>query len=70
MLLENEKNQAKMKVEKEKERQQDVRAQEEYTRMLTKQEEDRLNEIKARERRAQEFMNRMADTVIKNMDEK
>ena len=68
MLLENEKNQAKMKVEKEKERQQDVRAQEEYTRMLTKQEEDRLNEIKARERRAQEFMNRMADTVIKGMD--
>ena len=38
--------------------------------MLEKQEQDRLNEIKAREQRAQEFMNRMADTVIKNMDEK
>lgn len=36
--------------------------------MLDKQEQDRLNEIKAREQRAQEFMNRMADTVIKNMD--
>jgi hypothetical protein len=24
--------------------------------------------VKAREQRAQEFMNRMADTVIKNMD--
>jgi hypothetical protein len=29
-----------------------------------------LNEFKAREKRAQEFMNRMADTVIKNMDER
>lgn len=27
-----------------------------------------MNEIKAREQRAQDFMNRMADTVIKNMD--
>ena len=27
-----------------------------------------MNEIKQREQRAQEFMNRMADTVIKNMD--
>jgi len=36
--------------------------------MLDKQEADRHNEVKAREQRAQEFMNRMADTVIKNMD--
>ena len=27
-----------------------------------------MNEVKQREQRAQEFMNRMADTVIKNMD--
>lgn len=38
--------------------------------MLEKQEQDRLNEFKARENRAQEFMNRMADTVIKTMDDK
>ncbi len=38
--------------------------------MLEKQEEDRINEFKARENRAQEFMNKMADTVIKNMDDK
>lgn len=38
--------------------------------MLEKQEQDRLNEFKARENRAQDFMNRMADTVIKNMDDK
>ena len=36
--------------------------------MLEKQELDRLNEFKAREKRAQEFMNKMADTVIKKMD--
>ena len=38
--------------------------------MLEKQEQDRINEYKAREQRAQEFMNRMADTVIKDMDDK
>lgn len=38
--------------------------------MLEKQEEDRLNEIQNREKRAQEFMNKMADTVIKKMDER
>lgn len=70
MLLENDKQKAKSNAEKEVERQQDVRAQNEYARMLEKQEQDRLNEIKAREQRAQDFMNRMADTVIKNMDER
>ena len=57
-------------MEKEKERQEDIKAQQEYTRMLEKQEQDRINEFKAREQRAQEFMNRMADTVIKSMDDK
>ena len=38
--------------------------------MLEKQEQDRINEFKAREQRAQEFMNKMADTVIKSMDDK
>jgi len=33
--------------------------------MLDKQEQDRINEFKAREKRAQEFMNKMADTVIR-----
>lgn len=70
MLSENDRQKAKAVVEKEKERQEDVRAQQEYTRMLEKQEQDRTNEFKAREQRAQDFMNRMADTVIKNMDDK
>lgn len=38
--------------------------------MLEKQEQDRINEFKAREQRAQDFMNRMADTVIRDMDDK
>lgn len=36
--------------------------------MLDQQEQDRQNEILARERRAQEFMNKMADGVLKEMD--
>jgi len=36
--------------------------------MLDKQEQDRQNEKNARERRAQEFMNRMADGVLKELD--
>jgi len=38
--------------------------------MLEKQEQDRANEFAAREQRAQDFMNRMAGTVIKQMDDK
>ena len=48
----------------------DIKAQQEYTRMLEQQEKDRLNEIMNREKRAQDFMNKMADTVIKDMDKK
>jgi hypothetical protein len=47
-----------------------VEAQEAYNGMLEQQERDRLNEIEDREKRAQEFMGKMADTVIKNMDAK
>lgn len=68
MLVENEKYKVKATAEKEKERLEDVYSQEQYARMLDKQEADRANEVKAREQRAQEFMNRMADTVIKGMD--
>lgn len=37
--------------------------------MLDQQEKDRQNEIMAREKRAQEFMNRMADGVLAEMEE-
>ncbi|CDW85300.1 UNKNOWN [Stylonychia lemnae] len=70
MLIENEKNQKKLKQLREQEKLEDISAQKEYSRMLEKQEQDRLMEIQAREKRAQDFMNRMADTVIKQMDQK
>lgn len=38
--------------------------------MLERQEYDRLNEMKRREARAQEFMNKMADNVLSKMDAK
>ena len=45
-------------------------AQDAYTAMLKQQEDDRQAEFERREKRAQEFMGRMADTVIKQMDAK
>jgi hypothetical protein len=38
--------------------------------MLDNQEDDRTKEINHREKRAQEFMGRMADTVLKELDVK
>ena len=49
-------------------RQEDIAAQKRYAAMLDQQEKDRANEIAAREKRAQDFMNRMADGVLKEMD--
>lgn len=39
-------------------------------RVIAKQEDDRNREFLAREKRAQEFMNRMAGTVIKSQNQK
>ena len=49
MLTENERQKAKAAIERERERQEDIKAQNEYARMLEKQEQDRINEFKARE---------------------
>lgn len=38
--------------------------------MLERQENDRQTEMKQREARAQEFMNKMADNVLNKMDKK
>jgi hypothetical protein len=38
--------------------------------MLEKQEHDRQMEMKKREQRAQDFMNRMADNVLTKMEQK
>ncbi len=70
MLKENEVQKQRQLQEHEKEKQEDINAQEAYNRMLEQQEKDRARELAERERRAQDFMGRMADTVIKNMDQK
>lgn len=70
MFQENQKVKQRALDNLELERLEDIKSQEAYALMLQKQEEDRSREVKAREDRAQEFMNRMADTVIKDMDAK
>jgi hypothetical protein len=52
MLEENNQNLKKAKEQKELDKLEDVRAQKEYARMLDQQEQDRKNEIAAREKRA------------------
>ena len=69
MIAENTKNQEMAKQYKEKMRLEDVAAQKAYARKLDQEEQDRKNEVAAREKRAQDFMNRMADGVLKDMDE-
>lgn len=70
MLQENEQNKVRQKNEDEQKRLDDFKSQEEYSKMLEKQELDRVNEMKRREARAQEFQNKMADNVLSKMDAK
>jgi hypothetical protein len=65
MLKENEFQKKIQLDEKEKERVDDIKAQDAYNRMLEQQEIDRANEVAEREKRAQEFMGKMADNVLK-----
>ena len=64
MLRENENNKQAAAAERRAEVRADVEAQLEYGKMLDKQEADRLREFKAREARAQNFMNTLASEVI------
>ena len=50
--------------QEEKERVDDLHAQDQYGKMQDKMEYDRVREMKSRESRAQEFMNKMADNVL------
>ena len=64
MLNENETNKAKANALSAAEKEQDVHALQEYGKMLDKQDNDRQREFEHRERRAQEFMNQLATSVI------
>ena len=68
MLIENQRNLDQKSQQKEKERLEDIRQQKQTMEMMAKQEQDRINEVKAREERAQAFMNRMADGVLADLD--
>ena len=70
MMLENEKNKARMREDELRQKAEDATAQEEYARMLQKQEDDRNAEMAKREARAQEFMNKMAGNVLEKMEKK
>lgn len=72
MLEENAREKARKNADCERERVEDIEAQANHAAMLDKQQADRENEFSMRERRAQEFMNRMASTVIvqQNMKQK
>jgi len=70
MLKENDENKKEKNKEREKERQNDIHSQEEYARMLDKQEADRANEFATRMKKMQGLMNRMADTVVADQREK
>jgi len=70
MMEEN--TQAKKKSEEEalKEKDEDKKAQEQYALMLEKQEQDRLNQLKSREKKTQDIMNSMAGKVLQEKDKR
>lgn len=70
MLKENEEFKKRQLDEQKKERDQDIRFMEEYTRILNKQEQDRVEYFKKCESKQMEFMSRMAETVVKEQDDK
>jgi hypothetical protein len=68
MLQDNEEFKIRQKEESMKEREQDIKFMDEYTRILDKQEQDRIEYFKKCENRQMEAMSRMAETVIKQQD--
>jgi hypothetical protein len=70
MMEENEENKRRQSEKLKLQKEQETRDLEQYAKVLEQQEADRVEEIKGRERKTQELMNRMADTVIKENDKK
>jgi hypothetical protein len=66
VLEENDEKKKRAVEDARREKEADTKAQQEYTRLIEKQEADRAAEFKAREDRAKQFMNMMADTVVKD----
>lgn len=66
MLEDNERNKLVQRKEEERQRLKDIEAQKEYTRLIEEQEKKRADEMADRERRQRQFMDMMAETVIKD----
>jgi hypothetical protein len=70
MMDENEENKRKQIEEQNYQKELEKKDIVDYTKMLDQQEIDRLEEIKQRERKTQDLMNKVADTVLKDLDKK
>lgn len=70
MMQENEENKRKQLEMEKMEKAKDTKQMENYSKMLEKQEQDRLDEIQSREKKTQELMKHMANTVLKDLDKK
>ena len=70
MLEENERNKEKQRIEDEKQRLREIESAKEYTRLIELQEQKRADEMANREKRQRQFMDMMAETVIKDHKEK
>ena len=70
VLEENEKNKKILAAKLLKEREDDIKACEDYSKILDKQERERENYFKDREKKQHNIMGRMVETVIKDLNEK
>jgi len=70
MIEENEENKKKQTEKQRLDKEQENKDLAQYTKMLDQQEADRIDEIKSREKKTQDLMNKMADTVLKDLDKK
>jgi len=66
MLEDNERNKLEQRQEAERQRLRDIESQREYTRLIEEQERKRAQEMADREKRQRQFMDMMAETVIKD----
>ena len=69
-LKENDLNRLRQIDNQKKEKLDDVKATQEYTRVLDRQEQERNEYFKRIERNSSNYINKMADTVLSNMDRK
>jgi len=69
-LLENENNKRLQEISKQKEKEDDIRAIEEYTKVLDKQENERKLYFQNIENKANNFLSKISQTVLKEVENK